>query len=89
MYVFWEPLQDEIKLISCRFSLDDDLPSSERNIYINFPKKGTTAAGLVHILKEHHLYTVLPLFSRAASVFSTVPATSCSSEKSFSFLKRL
>ena len=47
------------------------------------------AAAVVKTLYENGLHTVLPVFYKASSILATIPATSCSAERSSSELRRV
>ena len=47
------------------------------------------AAAVVKTLYQNGLHTVLPVFYKASSILATIPATSCSAERSFSGLRRV
>ena len=50
--------------------------------------KVSTASEVVSIMYKNDLHLVLPTFWKEATIFSAIPATSCSAEWSFSGLRR-
>ena len=48
-----------------------------------------SASDLVEMLHKHKFYDLLPQFSHIANIFATIPASSCTAERSFSALRRL
>ena len=50
-----------------------------------------TAVGVVETVYKNDLHGVglLPVFNKIAGIFATIPATSCSAERSFSGLRQL
>ena len=90
-----KPSEGSIALISSFYCLDSAILEAELQIFHNFLSDNPVshqikkAATLVKTLYENGLHTVLPVFYKASSILATIPATSCSAERSFSGLRRV
>lgn len=90
-----KPSEGSIALVSSFYSLDSAILEAELQIFRNFLSDNPVshqikkAATLVKTLYENELHTVLPVFYKASSILATIPATSCSAERSFSGLRRV
>ena len=80
----------------CDYGVDLDLLKSEKAIYTKFVTDQShlsgsqaTAAGVVETVYKNDLHGVLPVFNKIAGILATIPATSCSAERSFSGLRQL
>ena len=67
--------------------------ASIKNIYnnsinANLKSSLTTAAGVVEYMHENNLHQLLPTVYDVATTLATIPATVCSSERSFIGLRR-
>ena len=76
------------------YGVDASLIKSEKNIFNNHIKEYSlesprTASDVVQSLYQHDMHTTLPAFNAIACILATIPATSCSAERSFSGLRRL
>ena len=86
------PSEDSFSLVS---SLDKAILEVEVKIFQNFlfdnpvPFEGNQAATVVSTLYENSLHEVLPVFYKTISIMATIPATSCSAERSFSGLRHV
>ena len=89
------PSEDSFSLVSSTYSLDKAILEAEVKIFQNFlfdnpvPFEGNQAATVVNTLYENGLHEVLPVFYKTSSILATIPATSCSAERSFSGLRRM
>ena len=86
------PSDDELKLVSTEFSFDSELLQAEAKIYHSQAptnKATQNPANTVIHLSENSIDSALPHFSRAAKILATIPATSCTAERSFSCLQRV
>ena len=48
-----------------------------------------TASNVIDLLYKNDLCEMMPEFTKAATILTVIPATSCSAERSFSGLRRL
>ena len=94
--VFSQKLSEgSFALVSSFNSLDSSVLEAEVQIFRNFLSDNPVshelkrAAAVVKTLYENGLHTVLPVFYKASSFLATIPATSCSAERSFSGLRRV
>ena len=82
-------------LLSSFNSLDSSVLEAKVQIFRNFlsdnrvSHKIKRAAAVVKTMYENGPRTVLPVFYKASSILATIPATSCSAERSFSGLRRV
>ena len=67
--------------------------SSKKAIFENYncadPCQRQNAAVTVKTMHQNGLHDILPVLYRVASIPATIPATSCSAERSFSALRRI
>ena len=67
--------------------------SSEKAIFENYncgdPSQRQNAAVMVKAMHQNGLHDILPVLYKVASILTTIPATSCSAERSFSALRRI
>ena len=67
--------------------------SSEKSIFENYdcvdPCQRKNATVMVKTMHHNGLYDILPVLYKVASILATIPATSCSAERSFSALRRI
>ena len=94
--VFSQKLSERsFALVSSFYSLNSSVLEAEVQIFRNFLSDNPVsheinkAAAVVKTLYEKGLHTVLPVFYKANSFLATIPATSCSAERSFSGLRRV
>jgi hypothetical protein len=87
------PSDKNLALVSSFYTLDIDILKGEKNIFQNFSIKDAAkmknAATVVEKMHQNGLDEVLPVFYRVCSILATIPATSCSAERSFSGLRRV
>lgn len=75
--------------------MDQDCLKNDKVIFENYKKQsdsesyGNNAAMLVQKMFKEGLHQVLPFLYEATSLLATIPATSCSAERSFSGLRHL
>lgn len=73
--------------------MDQDCLKNDKVIFENYKKQsdsesyGNNAAMLVQKMFKEGLHQVLPFLYEATSLLATIPATSCSAERSFSGLR--
>ena len=53
------------------------------------PCQRKNAAVMVKTMHQNGLHDILPVLYKVASILATIPATSCSAERSFSALRRI
>ena len=67
--------------------------SSEKSIFENYdcgdPCQRKNAAVMVKTMHQNGLHDILPVLYKVTSILATIPATSCSAERSFSALRRI
>ena len=67
--------------------------SSEKSIFENYdcggPCQRKNAAVMVKTMHQNGLHYILPGLYKVISILATIPATSCSAERSFSALRRI
>ena len=88
------PTTANIELVSDFYGIDSELLSSEKNVFENIDadnpdSERKNAATMVRRMFENGVHEVLPLVYKVFSIPATIPATSCSAERSFSALRRL
>ncbi|XP_028412053.1 zinc finger MYM-type protein 1-like [Dendronephthya gigantea] len=88
------PTMKNIELVSDFYSIDSELLGSEKNVYENIDADNPdperkNAAEIVRKMFENGVHEVLPVAYKVFSILATIPATSCSAERSFSALRRL
>ena len=73
------------------YNLDRDDLETDWELFTNFDfsKKPTQPLEIVTFLEEKQLTSLLPRVLRLAKIFATIPATSCSAERSFSGIRKL
>ena len=76
-----------------KFCVDSEMLSSEKSIFENYncgdPCQRKNAAVMVKTMHQNGLHDILPVLYKVASILATIPATSCSAERSFSALRRI
>ena len=88
------PTRANIELVSDFYGIDSELLGSEKNVFENIdadypdPER-KNAAKIVRKMFEDGVHEVLPVVYKVFSILATIPATSCSAERSFSALRRL
>ena len=90
------PKAESYDLIAKHYSVDKELLEAEQKIFMKFLatsddllQQAVTAPKIVEIAHKQGHHEVLPLFYKVASILATIPATSCSAERSFSTLRRM
>ena len=87
------PSDKNLALVSSFYTLDMAILTAEKAIFQNFLAKNTAemkgATMIVENMFQNWLHEVLPVFYRVCSILATIPATSCSAERSFSGLRRV
>jgi hypothetical protein len=88
------PTRENIELVSDFYGIDSELLGSEKNVFENIdadypdPERKNVAK-IVRSMFENGVHEVLPVVYKVFSILATIPATSCSAERSFSALRRL
>jgi len=94
------PSPESFDLVATHYGLQKDLLKIDHSVFQNFldnleknkdleqyqPKTATT---LYQTFCHYNLLDMLPEFSKLVTIFTVIPATSCSAERSFSGLRRL
>ena len=75
------PTNANIDFVSNFYGLDSELLRSEKQIFENYDTNET--------MYQNGIHKVLPVVYRVFTILATIPATSCSAERSFSCLRRL
>ena len=83
-----------IKFVSEFYDVDSELLSSEKAIFENLDAddlcaQGNSAATMVKTMYQNGVHEVLPVAYKVFTILATIPATSCSVERSFSALRRM
>ena len=82
-----------LALVSSFYELDTEILAAEKEIFQNFAQKNPLeirhASSIVNFMFQNGLHEVLPVFYKVCSILTTIPATSCSAERSFSDLRRI
>ena len=87
-----QPGDDAFSVVSEFYSLDEDQLKSDHKVFTHAKKKlpdTTSASVLFKQFYENKTLGLMPELSKVLKIFSVIPATSCSSERSFSSLRRL
>jgi hypothetical protein len=89
-----QPTQRSFQLVADHYELDKDLLTVEQDMFRNFRDSNDDirlepAVDVLGCMHENGLNDFLPHFAKAVKVLSIIPATSCTSERSFSALRRL
>ena len=90
-----KPSKGSFALVSPFYSPGSSVLEAEVQIFRNFlsdnpvSREIKRAASVVKTLYEDGLHTVLPVFYKASCILATIPAMSCSAERSFSGLRRV
>ncbi|XP_068756927.1 zinc finger MYM-type protein 1-like [Montipora capricornis] len=84
---------NNIQTLSNFYGVDSGMLSSEKSIFENYdcgdPCQRKNAALMVKTMHQNGLHDILPVLYKVASILATIPATSCSAERSFSALRRI
>lgn len=87
------PTNANIDFVSNFYGLDSELLRSEKQIFENYdtddPCDRNNASTIVKTMYQNGIHEVLPVVYRVFTILATIPATSCSAERSFSCLRRL
>lgn len=94
------PLDNSFKKVADFYNLDRDLLQVEKSTYENSvstygdedsnPRsRAKTVADVVYNMYTDGLNELLPVLYEAATILASIPATSCSAERSFSGLRRM
>lgn len=82
--------EDSMKMVSDFYNVDQDILMAETDIFHTFEGvELNTVNQVVNYLHSNFLCETLPHFTEVAKTLATIPATSCSAERSFSCLRRL
>ncbi len=80
-------------LVSSFYGLDMEILAAEKEIFRNFLQKNPAeikhASSVIKFMFQNGLHEVLPVLYKVCSILTTIPATSCSSERSFNYLRRI
>ena len=85
------PSINNIQTVSNFYGVDSEMLSSEKSIFENYdcggPCQRKNAAVMVKTMYQNGLHYILPVLYKVISILATIPATSCSAERSFSVLR--
>lgn len=88
--VLGKAAEDSFKAVSEFYNVDQDILMAETAVFHNLEGvELKTANKVLNYLQSNSLCETLPHFSEVAKTLATIPATSCSAERSFSCLRRL
>lgn len=84
----------DFELISSHYGVDKDLLMAEQKIFSKFLETYnetslSSAASIIQTISMRDLKNILPVFTEVAIILATIPATSCTAERSFSSLRRI
>ena len=93
MFPSKQDVEKELETI-CRFyEMEKELLQSERKIVAGLKDKDskifTSTWSLIEWIENDGIADLLPSYSKLAFILGTIPATSCSPERSFSALRRI
>ena len=84
---------NNIQTVSNFYGVDSEMLSSEKAIFENYncgdPCQRQNAAVTLKTMHQNGLHDILLVLYKVASILATIPATSCSAERSFSALRRI
>ncbi|XP_068703729.1 zinc finger MYM-type protein 1-like [Montipora foliosa] len=87
------PSINNIQTVSNFYGVDSEMLSSEKSSFENYdcgdPFQRKNAAMMVKTMHQNGLHDILPVLYKVASILATIPATSCSAERSFSAHRRI
>ena len=88
------PSHNNIQTVSNFYGVDCEMLSSEKSIFENYDcgdpcQRKKNAAVMEKSMHQNGLHDILPVLYKVASILATIPATSCSAERSFSALRRI
>ena len=87
-----QPDDETFKTVSEFYKFDEGSLRADHKLYTHAKKNiddNGSASSLFKQLMDHGVLEMIPTLGKALKVFAVIPATSCSSERSFSSLRRL
>ena len=92
-----KPSESHYALAGNFYGLDKDLIKVDQRFINQFEQSNTDASGdhlltasnVIDLLYKKNLCEMMPEFTKAATILTVIPATSCSAKRSFSRLRRL
>ena len=87
------PKEESYKMVTSHYRIDKDLLIVEHNLFFSFINSMDISLDapedVLHAIYENEQLDFLPHFAKAVRILNMIPVTSCSSERSFSALRRL
>ena len=87
------PKQESFDTVSNFYAIDSEDLQVEKELFKNVDRNSAVKCKTVcQVVEQMHLLSlneILPHFSKVCQILATIPATSCSAERSFSCLRRL
>ena len=84
---------ESLALVSSFYGLDMEILTAEKEIFQNCLQKNPAeikhASSVIKFMFQNGLHEVLPVLYKVCTILTTIPATSCSAERSFSDLRRI
>jgi hypothetical protein len=84
---------ESLALVSSFYGLDMEILTAEKEIFQNFLQKNPAemkhASSVIKFMVQNGLHEVLRVLYKMYTILTTIPATSCSAERSFSDLRRI
>jgi len=84
--------EEDCERVASHYRVDSALLNAEKTIFMKFVVDSgfemKSAASIAQKMYENDLHEVLPVYYKVVSILATIPATSCSAERSFSSLRR-
>ena len=88
------PSDKSFEVVAEFYKVDKELLEVEQSMYQNsvnndISSRAKTAAGIVERMFQDGLCDLLPVLYEVATILASIPATSCSAERSFNGLRRI
>ena len=88
------PKKEAYEMVASHYNIDKDLLIVEHNLFFSLIEDSTdisldSPGDVLHIMYENEQLEFLPHFAKAVKILNIIPVTLCSSERSFSALRRL
>ena len=88
-----DPTQESFKTLSQFYNLDEELLKADHQLFKHVKEAyvpiGSASSEMFKLLHDNATLAMIPELSKAVKIYTVIPATSCSAERSFSALRRL
>ena len=88
-----KPSYESFRTVAEFYNLDEELLKADHMLLSHFKKNNVPAnsasSQMFKILCDNETLALMPELSKAMQIYTVIPATSCSAERSFSTLRRL